>query len=113
MHLVRMIIQIGQDLLERHQKMALFKNACSHKSGNQSLFAGFLADRRTETGPGFFVTAVGADYRPAGDIYIDDLCFPFVADSKDWVSIPNGIRFWLENGDSIIYVKSKKSGEME
>lgn len=54
-----------------------------------------------------------ADYRPAGDIYIDDLCFPFVADSKDWVSIPNGIRFWLENGDSIIYVKSKKSGEME
>lgn len=52
-----------------------------------------------------------ADWRPAGDMYIDDLCFPFVADSKDWVSIPNGIRFWLENGDSIIYVKNKKSGE--
>lgn len=37
-----------------------------------------------------------SDWRPAGDMYIDDLCFPFVADSKDWVSIPNGIRFWLE-----------------
>lgn len=51
-----------------------------------------------------------ADLRPAGDMYVDDLCFPFVAEGKDWVSIPNGIRFWLENGDSIIYVKNKKEG---
>lgn len=48
-----------------------------------------------------------ADLRPASDMYIDDLCFPFVADGKDWVSIPNGIRFWLKNGDSIIYVKKQ------
>lgn len=60
----------------------------------------------------FILTQTGiSDYRPAGDMYIDDICFPFVADGKDWVSIPYGIRFWLENGDSIIYVKSKKSGE--
>lgn len=52
-----------------------------------------------------------SDYRPAGDMYIDDLCIPFVANGKDWVSIPNGIRFWLKNGDSIIYVKNKKGGE--
>lgn len=49
-----------------------------------------------------------SDWRPAGDMYIDDLCFPFVADSQDWVSIPNGIRFWLKNGDSIIYVKKQE-----
>lgn len=54
-----------------------------------------------------------SDWRPAGDMYVDDLCFPFVAEGKDWVSIPNGIRFWLENGDSIIYVKNKKAGESE
>ena len=49
-----------------------------------------------------------SDWRPASDMYIDDLCFPFVADGEDWVSIPYGIRFWLKNGDSIIYVKNKK-----
>ena len=60
----------------------------------------------------FTLTQTGiSDYRPAGDMYIDDICFPFVADGKDWVSIPNGIRFWLENGDSIIYVKNKKDGK--
>jgi hypothetical protein len=48
-----------------------------------------------------------SDWRPAGDMYIDDICFPFVAEGKDWVGIPNGIRFWLENGDSIIYVKNR------
>lgn len=48
-----------------------------------------------------------SDWRPAGDMYVDDICFPFVAEGKNWVSIPSGIRFWLENGDSIIYVKNK------
>lgn len=52
-----------------------------------------------------------ADWRPAGDMYIDDLCFPFVADGKSQVNIPYGIRFWLENDDSIIYVKNKKGNE--
>ena len=51
-----------------------------------------------------------SDWRPAGDFYIDDLCTTFVDSGKDWVSIPNGVRFWLENGDSIIYVKNKKEG---
>lgn len=49
-----------------------------------------------------------SDWRPAGDMYIEDLCTPFFAEGKVWVSIPNGVRFWLENGDSIIYVKNKK-----
>lgn len=51
------------------------------------------------------------DWRPAGGMYIEDLIFPFAAHSKDEVNIPNGIRIWLENGDSIIYVKNKKTGE--
>lgn len=54
-----------------------------------------------------------ADWRPACDMYIDDICFPFVAYGKNWVRIQDGIRFWLENGDSIIYVKSKKDGEVK
>lgn len=29
-----------------------------------------------------------ADFRPASDMYIDDLCFPFISDGKAWVSIP-------------------------
>ena len=33
-----------------------------------------------------------ADYRPAGDMYIDDIV---------------KIRFWLNNGDSVIYVKGQ------
>jgi len=53
-----------------------------------------------------------SDWRPAGDMYVDNICFPFVVEGKDWVSIPNGIRFWLENGDSIIYVKNKKGSEV-
>ena len=55
------------------------------------------------------------DYRPAGDIYIDDIAFPLVYKGKDYVSIPNGIRFWLANGDSIIYVKKldKKNEESD
>lgn len=49
------------------------------------------------------------DYRPAGDIYIDDIAFPVEYEGKGYVSIPNGIRFWLTNGDSIIYVTNKKN----
>ena len=50
------------------------------------------------------------DYRPAGGIYIDDIAFPLVYKGKDYVNIPNGIRFWLANGDSIIYVKKLDKG---
>lgn len=48
------------------------------------------------------------DWRPSSDMYIDDLCIPVVANGEQVVVIPYGIRFWLENGDSIIYVKNKE-----
>lgn len=51
-----------------------------------------------------------SDWRPAGDMYVDDICF---AIEENFVSIPTGIRFWLENGDSIIYVKNKSGGKMK
>lgn len=53
------------------------------------------------------------DWRPASDMYIDDVCVPVVAHGKQFVAIPYGIRFWLENGDSIIYIKNKEAGEVE
>ena len=58
------------------------------------------------------------DYRPAGDFYIDDIAFPVKckgAGERNYVSIPNGIRFWLKNGDSIIYVRRNddEDGEHE
>lgn len=53
------------------------------------------------------------DWRPASDMYIDDVCVPVVAYDKQVVVIPYGIRFWLENGDSIIYIKNKEAGEVE
>ncbi len=41
-----------------------------------------------------------SDWRPASDIYIDDIVK--VKDNIPYV--PMGIRLWLTNGDSIIYV---------
>lgn len=44
------------------------------------------------------------DWRPAVWMYIED-----IAKVKDgWVDFPFGIRYWLKNGDSIIYVKRMK-----
>ena len=45
------------------------------------------------------------DWRPAGDMYIEDIVH--VIDAK-YCTIPNGIRIWLNSGDSIIYVKAQK-----
>lgn len=47
------------------------------------------------------------DWRPAGDMYIDDIVFVKAneCESRHYQTIPGGIRFWLNNGDSIIYVK--------
>lgn len=42
------------------------------------------------------------DWRPAAGMYIDDIVK--VSDGEAYVP-RNGIRYWLENGDSIIYVK--------
>lgn len=43
---------------------------------------------------------VSTDWRPAWEIYIND-----IVKVKDGVPcIPLGIRIWLSNGDSIIYV---------
>lgn len=50
------------------------------------------------------------DWRPASDMYIDDVCIPVAADGEQVVVIPYGIRFWLENGDSIIYIKKNRKG---
>ena len=44
------------------------------------------------------------DWRPASDMYIDDIVN--VVDDK--AIIPFGIRYWLKNGDSIIYVCKTK-----
>lgn len=48
------------------------------------------------------------DWRPAGDMYIEDIVHVIDANCR----IPNGIRIWLNNGDSIIYVKAPISGEV-
>ena len=48
-----------------------------------------------------------ADYRPAGDMYIEDVVSIVRYEGKIYPTIPNGIRFWLNNGDSLIYVKGK------
>lgn len=42
------------------------------------------------------------DWRPAAGMYIDDIVK--VTDGEPYVP-RNGIRYWLEDGDSIIYVK--------
>lgn len=47
------------------------------------------------------------DYRPAGDMYIDDIVQIVSFEGKIYPTIPRGIRFWLTNGDSVIYVKGK------
>lgn len=49
-----------------------------------------------------------SDWRPACDMYVEDICFPFEVEGKKYVNFPNGIRFWLNNGDSIVYVKKLK-----
>jgi hypothetical protein len=45
------------------------------------------------------------DYRPAGDMYIDDIVKIIEYEGTSYPTIPNGIRFWLNNGDSVIYIK--------
>lgn len=48
-----------------------------------------------------------ADWRPAGDMYIDDIVKVVEYEGINYPTIPGAIRFWLNNGDSIIYVKGK------
>jgi hypothetical protein len=48
-----------------------------------------------------------ADYRPAGDMYIEDIVKIGEYEGTQYPTIPGGIRFWLNNGDSLIYVKAK------
>ena len=47
------------------------------------------------------------DWRPAGDMYIDDIVKVIECEGQMYPTIPRGIRFWLNNGDSIIYVKGR------
>ena len=52
------------------------------------------------------------DYRPANSMYMDDLFVTGQTKKGETVfNIPNGIRFYLENGDSIIYVKKVEEGK--
>lgn len=44
------------------------------------------------------------DWRPASDMYIEDIVEVF---DDGGACVPNGIRIWLDNGDSIIYVKKE------
>ena len=45
------------------------------------------------------------DWRPAASIHINDIVK--VSDGEAYVPY-NGIRYWLANGDSIIYVKRQE-----
>lgn len=44
------------------------------------------------------------DWRPAGDMYIEDIVKIVTDDYEMHPTVPRGIRFWLKNGDSVIYV---------
>ena len=48
------------------------------------------------------------DWRPASDMYIDDVVH--IVDGK-YPVIPRGIVMWCNNGDTIIYVKGGKNEE--
>ena len=48
-----------------------------------------------------------ADYRPAGCVYINDIVKIDKYEGRAYPTVPGGIRFWLNNGDSIIYVKGQ------
>lgn len=48
------------------------------------------------------------DYRPAGDFYIDDIVKLVEYEKTYYPTVPNGIRYWLNNGDSIIYVHGNR-----
>ncbi len=57
----------------------------------------------------FFFEKKVLDWRPASGFYIDDIVK--IGKSDDGIQFPfcpYGIRLWLENGDSIIYVKQEK-----
>ena len=46
-----------------------------------------------------------ADWRPATNMFIDDIVKTF----GDVANVPFGIRYWLSNGDSIIYVPNREN----
>lgn len=48
------------------------------------------------------------DWRPASDMYIEDIAKIAEHEGEKYVTIPNGIRLWLTNGDSLIYVKKEE-----
>ena len=56
----------------------------------------------------FFFEKKVIDWRPASDFYIDDIVKIITNEGQTFLVIPLGIRLWLENGDSIIYVKQEK-----
>lgn len=49
-----------------------------------------------------------SDWRPASDMYIDDIAKIASYNGEQYVTVPGGVRIWLENGDSIIYIKKQE-----
>lgn len=53
------------------------------------------------------------DWRPASDMYLEDLVIISEYDGKMYAKFPNGVRLDLENGDTIIYIKALTKEEKE
>lgn len=45
------------------------------------------------------------DWRPASDMYIENNVLISEYDGKLYARIPNGVMYWLKNGDAMIYIK--------
>ena len=53
------------------------------------------------------------DWRPASDMYLEDIVIISEYDGSMYAKIPNGVRFYLKNGDTLIYVKALTKEEKE
>ena len=53
------------------------------------------------------------DWRPASDMYLEDLVIISEYSGNMYAKIPNGVRFDLKNGDTLIYVKALTKEEKE
>ena len=75
MHLLRVLIEVGEGILKAHEKMALLKDAGAHETGDQPVLTRFLPGQRPAFLPA--LGAVGFKVRgmdkvpPAGDVRAD------------------------------------------
>ena len=81
MHLIRMVIQVCQYLLKRHQKMTLLKDTGRHESGHKAFITRTAASFFAALSPRLRIAAVCNDIRsmnifsPAGYIFYDLVLF--------------------------------------